>query len=95
MPNNLNPTDWGTRGGSAENLMSISRLVGPPFSGSAENEVLYCLVNPHEEKEVGPELTTMATNVTQKTKLGSARFSRFLSCTRLLIALSCIKKRCQ
>ncbi|XP_052218045.1 uncharacterized protein LOC127835647 [Dreissena polymorpha] len=71
--------------------MSSSWLVGPHFSGSAENKVPYCLVNPDEDKEVRPEVTTMATNVTEKTKLGTARFSRFSSWTRLLIALSCIK----
>ena len=76
-----NPADQGTRSVPAAHLVASSWLLGPPFlsqlSPSQEDEAeSFKLVQPDSDKDIRPQVTCLATKVTEQS-LGATRFERF------------------
>lgn len=86
VPTHLNPADHATRGLPAEHLSHSTWLSGPPFltdsSQGQTQEVPFDLINPEHDTELRPEVVSCATSLSKGT-LGTARFERFSSWSRL------------
>ncbi|XP_064472910.1 uncharacterized protein LOC135387742 [Ornithodoros turicata] len=94
VPSEKNPADVATRTVSAGRLAETTWLTGPdflraidiPMSGTACDT--FQLVDPEGDEEVRPLVTTFATNASLHLRLGSQRFERFSSWTRLVRAIA-------
>ena len=87
IPSEKNPADVGTRGTSPLKLKDSVWLSGPPFLREHTIQVpeFFPLVDPQLDSEVHTNVVVMATNVQQR--LGSARFERFSSWSKLLLSV--------
>ncbi|XP_075534522.1 uncharacterized protein LOC142568489 [Dermacentor variabilis] len=75
-----NPADHATRAIPAAQLKSTNWLSGPDFLSRREEEARsssFILLNPDEDKEIRPEVCTLATEVNKRQRLGAERFHRF------------------
>ena len=90
VPTTQNPADVGTRGSGPSQLTESMWLLGPAFLVKENDQVpeFYPLVEPDLDSEVRPlDVVTLATKVGKPTHLGCARFERFSSWDKLVMAL--------
>ena len=95
VPTDVNPADQGTRPVLAERLGSCDWLKGPELSvlsGRNSQTEQFDLVGAESDKELCPIVRVKKAEV-KFPSLGSSRFERFSSWTRLVVALSFLKQR--
>lgn len=87
----LNPADVATRSVHAFEMENSPWLHGPaslPPNKPCPVEVPYPLVKPDEDKEIRPVVCALSTSIKTNNLLGSHRFERFLSWSRLVSVVS-------
>ncbi|KAK0139185.1 hypothetical protein N1851_024265 [Merluccius polli] len=90
VPTGQNPADLATRSVPASQLTSSMWFTGPEFLHKpllAETQETFKLVDPETDADVRPQLTTLATCISE-CKLTSGRFQRFSTWGSLLRAVS-------
>lgn len=97
VPSHLNPADAGSRGVSPSKLSDSLWFSGPPFLAkqSKEHADDFPLVEPDHDLEVRPSVSVKKTAVGESLSpanyLGTERFERFSSWSRLVMALSTLR----
>ena len=88
-----NPVDCATRPIQAHEFLKSSWLNGPEkLPKDASN--IFPLVEPDEDEEIRPSVNTLSTNVGFKQGLGSKRFERFSTWTKLVKAVALLRHIC-
>ena len=93
VPTHLNPADCATRSVKANELESCAWLSGPKFLRDQDqsNSTLDNQAIPEsltDDPEVRPEIKALNTNAQRSTALGSTRFMKFSSWSRLVRGMS-------
>lgn len=94
-----NPADHGTRMVSAMKLEHTTWLSGPDFLRQDDEPALpspvFNLVSPSEDRELRPEVNTLATAITTSRQLGAERFLKFSSWKTLVRAVAFLLRAAQ
>ena len=86
-----NPADLATRSVAASAMHGSPWLLGPSHLLKSEEphpETTFPLVNPGDDKEIRPSVTTVKTDLSVETSIRSHRFERFSVWTKLLEAIA-------
>ena len=85
-----NPSDCATRPSRVINFLESFWLSGPTCGDiqlNDKNSDTFPLVSPNDDTEIRPEVSALRTSVKSKVTLGSRRFERFSSWSRLISAI--------
>ena len=84
-----NPSDCATRPSGVQDFLDSTWLCGPSDAQLTKSDMsdTFPLVAPDDDVEIRPQVNTLSTSVKPKASLGSHRFERFSSWTRLISAI--------
>lgn len=93
IPSRLNPADVGSRGATPLELKSSSWLNGPGFLFNSLTQLpeFFPIIEPEKDKEIRPQVNVGVTKVYELEHLGSRRFERFSSWSKLVKALTSLR----
>ncbi|XP_053400480.1 uncharacterized protein LOC128557280 [Mercenaria mercenaria] len=95
VPTEKNPADHGTRPVKKESMKDCKWLQGPEISDSNVSDDKcndFELIDPEQDSEVRPVIEVKKVEV-ERSNLGCHRIERFPSWSRLVAAMSCLKRK--
>ncbi|XP_045210756.2 uncharacterized protein LOC123562171 [Mercenaria mercenaria] len=93
ISSNVNPADIGSRGASPDELQRSSWFLGPTFLRNQSESIpeFFPIVDPDQDKEVRCNVSVNVASIEVSEHLGSSRFEKFSSWSKLVAALSTLR----